>query len=336
MAGEVTETDGFRPGWWLPGPHLQTMWGRLMRSRFLVDFTREALPTPDGDTLLLDHLEGSACAPHVILLHGLEGSSFSVYIQGLALLARNLGWRATALNFRSCARETGDRVTFIANDRPRLYHSGETADFDLVVKTLAAREPGTPLSAIGVSLGGNVLLKWLGENPGQHLLRRAAVISVPYDLAAGARFMETGLGPLYVASFLRTLTQKGVDLVARFPEAASRIDVERMRRARTFWEFDHAATGPLHGFAGADDYYSRSSSLGFLPRITVPVLCINAGDDPFLPGALLPAVKRAAPPNIETRFTKRGGHAGFVGGPWPVSPYYWAEEATVSWLRRRV
>lgn len=336
MTGEETETDGFRSGWWLPGPHLQTVWGRLARSRRLVEYRREALETPDGDTLFLDHVDGRPGSPRVVLLHGLEGSSFSVYLQGLARLFRNAGWNVTALNFRSCARELADRVTFIPNGRPRLYHSGETTDFDLVARTLAAREPETALFAAGVSLGGNVLLKWLGENPDQRLVRAAATLSVPYDLAAGARYMEKGAGRLYVAGFVRTLTRKAEGLVLRFPEAAARIDLSRMRRARTFFEFDDAGTAPLHGFLGAADYYEKSSSLSFLPRITIPVLCVSAEDDPFVPPSTLSAVSRAAPRNLQTLFVERGGHAGFVGGTSPLAAGYWAEETVVSWLRSRV
>ena len=327
--------ERFHAAWWLRGPHLQTVWGRAARSRALVDYRREALPTPDGDALLVDHIDGHPGAPRVVLLHGLEGSSFSVYLQGLALLFRNEGWSVSALNFRYCARELRDRVTFIPNGRPRLYHSGETTDFDLVARTLAAREPTTPLFAAGVSLGGNVLLKWLGENPGQRILRAAAALSVPYDLAAGSRFMETGLGPVYVASFVKTLTKKAVHIAARFPDAAARLDIPRMGRARTFFEFDDVGTAPLHGFAGASDYYEKSSSLSFLPRITIPVLCVGAEDDPFVPADTLRAVKRAAPANLETLFVQTGGHGGFVGGASPFSPYYWAEEIIVSWLRRR-
>ena len=164
----------FSPAWWLPGPHLQTAWGRVARSRRQVAFVREILETPDGDELVLDHVEGPAGSPRLIALHGLEGSSYSVYVQGFLAAAARLGWRGTALNFRSCARDPARLSRMLPNRRPRLYHSGETSDLDFVVRTLAAREPGTPLFAAGASLGGNVLLKWLGENPDQRLVAAAA------------------------------------------------------------------------------------------------------------------------------------------------------------------
>jgi predicted alpha/beta-fold hydrolase len=306
-----------------------------MRSRRQVPMVREALRTADGDTLLLDHVEGPPGSPRLLVVHGLEGSSYSVYVQGMLAIARRRGWRGTALNFRSCARDPEDPDRMIPNARPRLYHSGETTDLDHVVATLAAREPETPLVVAGVSLGGNVLLKWLGEHPGQRLVAAAAAVSTPYDLAAGARHLETWLGSLYIRRFLVTLIPKAVEVAQRFPEAAARLDLPRVRASRTFWEFDDAATGPLHGFAGAADYYARSSSLGFLERITTPTLCLSSEDDPFLPPAVLPVAGQKASPSIDFRITPRGGHIGWTaGGRW--RPVYWAEELVVGWLEGRL
>jgi predicted alpha/beta-fold hydrolase len=297
---------------------------------------REALPTPDGDTLLIDHVEGSVKSPRLLVVHGLEGSSYSVYVQGLLALAARRGWRATALNFRSCARDPRDLNRMLLNARPRLYHSGETTDLDLVVSTLAAREPGAPLVAAGVSLGGNVLLKWLGENPGQRFVAAAAAISTPYDLAAGSRHLETQIGAFYIEPFLKTLRPKAFDVARRFPEAAARIDVTRVRDSHTFWDFDEVATGPLHGFAGAMDYYTRSSSIHFLDRITTPTLCLSAEDDPFLPASVLPRARERASASIDFRITPRGGHIGFIGGPAPWRCVYWGEELAASWLAEHI
>ena len=311
------------------------MWGQFTRPRTVVPFEREILVAPDGDELVLDHVAGPAGSPRLVLLHGLEGSSYSVYVQGMVALAAAAGARATVLNFRSCARDPGEVTRWLPNKRPRLYHSGETSDLDHVVRTLAAREPTTPLVAVGVSLGGNVLLKWLGENPGQKLLRAAATISVPYDLGAGARHLESRLGRMYVRHFLPTLAAKTEWVVQHFPEAARRVDLERARGAQTFYAFDDAATAPLHGFAGADDYYTRSSSLRFVEHITTPTLCISAEDDPFLPRAVLRLVAERAPASLELLVTRRGGHVGFVAGAHPRSPEYWAERQAVRWLLDR-
>lgn len=319
----------FRPARFLANPHVQTCWGRLVRSRRSVAFSREALATPDGDELLLDHAEPAAPPgpdrPRAVLLHGLEGSSNSVYVQGLATLLLARGLAVTALNFRSCARDPRDGRTMLPNRRPRLYHSGETEDMDLVFRTLVSREPARPLVAIGVSLGGNALLKWCGEHRGEGLLARVATLSVPYDLAAGSAFMERGLGPFYVGIFLKTLRPKGLDLVARFPEETRGLDPARIRAAKTFREIDDAATGPLHGFRDVDDYYARSSSLGFLPRVDVPALCLSAEDDPFLPREALDRARAAASPAVTLLTTPRGGHVGFVGGT-ARAPAYWGEE----------
>jgi uncharacterized protein len=331
------EDAGFTPAWWLRGRHAQTTWGRLARSRRQVPLRREALIAPDGDTLLVDHLDrvvgGLDDAPRLLLLHGLEGSSNSVYVQGILALAARAGFRASVINFRYCARDANDLQRCIPNERPRLYHSGETSDLDFVARTLAARD-GRPLVAAGISLGGNVLLKWLGEHPRDAAVAAAATLSVPYDLAAGDLYLASFPANLYVRGFVKTLTAKAEDLVRRFPEAAERIDLPRARRAYTFREFDDAATAPLHGFASADDYYARSSSLPFLQRITVPTLCLSAFDDPFLPPEATRRARDAASSAVRFVVTDRGGHVGFVAAH-GSTPVYWAEEAVVAFLARQ-
>ena len=321
----------FSPAWFLPGPHFQTIWGRLVRPRRLVKLRREPLELPDGDELIVDHLDSETARLHFVLLHGLEGSSQSVYMQGaLAAIARE-GHSATAMNFRSCARDPQSLTRMIPNRRPRFYHSGDTADFDFLVRTLAARFPDRPLVAFGASLGGNVLLKWLGEHPGQELVTAAATVSVPYDLGAGARYLETTApGRFYVSRFLRTLKKK----VLR-EDIAGLLDVERVKQARTFYEFDDAATAPLHGFASADEYYRQSSSIHFLGRITTPALALNAVDDPFIPPDVLERARASVSPAVDFRTTDTGGHVGFIGGSAPWSCEYWAEELLVRWLIER-
>jgi predicted alpha/beta-fold hydrolase len=323
----------FHPAWWLPGPHLQTAWGPLVRPRRQISFVREVLETPDGDDLVVDHLEGPAGSPRLVVLHGLEGSSYSVYVQGFLAAAARRGWRGAAMNFRSCARDPERPGRMLANRRPRLYHSGETSDFDFLVRTLSSRDPAAPLIAAGGSLGGNVLLKWLGEHPGQTLVAAAAAVSTPYDLALGSRHLESLVGRIYVRGFLTTLRRKALEISRRFPEAAARIDIERATRSRTFRDFDEAATGPLHGFTGADDYYARSSSIGFLGAIRTPTLCISSEDDPFLPASVLLRARAAASASVEFLTSPAGGHIGFVAGS---RPRYWAEEAVVRWLESRL
>lgn len=292
---------------------------------------RETLELPDGDELVLDHLDAVAGNLHFVLLHGLEGSSQSVYMQGvLAAIARH-GHSATAMNFRSCARDPKSILRMLPNRRPRFYHSGDTADLDFVVRTLAARMAEGKLVAFGASLGGNVLLKWLGEHPDQTLIAAAATLSTPYDLGAGARHLETtAVGRFYVKRFLATLKKK----VAR-GDIAGLIDVGAALRSRTFVEFDETATAPLHGFAGADDYYERSSSIHYIGRIATPTLALNAEDDPFVPHDTLVRARAAASPAIDFRTTPSGGHVGFIGGSAPWRCEYWAEELVVQWLIER-
>ena len=312
---------------------MQTIWGRYGRPSNLVSFEREVLTTPDDDELVLDHVAGPATAPRVLLLHGLEGHSRAVYIQGLARGIAAAGLRATVLNFRSCAYDprTGK---VLPNRRPRLYHSGDTKDLDFVVTTLAARER-TPLLAVGVSLGGNVLLKWLGEQGARSPVEAAATISVPYDLAAASRYLERGFARVYASHFLKSLKRKALAVLDRFPRETEHINRDRIRFARTFFLFDDAATAPLHGFLSAVDYYRRSSSLRFLADIEVPTLCVSSEDDPFLPREALRAARDAASEDVRFAVSPWGGHASFAWGRWPWRARYWAEEKVLDWLRKR-
>jgi uncharacterized protein len=310
----VQKCQDFTPGWWIRGAHLQTAWARIARSRRLVAFEREVLCTPDDDDLELDHDRGQPGAPRVLLLHGLEGSAYSLHTQGLAHLIRRKGWNTTVLNFRSCARDPRQIRRRLRNRRPRLYHSGETSDLDFVVRELAARAPNTPLYAIGFSLGGNVLLKWLGEKGGPSAIRAAVTISVPYDLAAAARYLERPVGRLYFAHFMRRLKPKALDVIARFPDETRRLDPARVLAARSFREFDECLTAPLHGFTSVEDYYSRSSAIAYLPRIEVPTLCISSNDDPFFPREAVNRSRNAASSAVNFHVTDRGGHTGFVSG----------------------
>jgi predicted alpha/beta-fold hydrolase len=268
----------------------------------------------------------------VLLLHGLEGSAYSLHTQGLALLVARAGWRSTVLNFRSCARDARDIEQRLPNRRPRLYHSGETGDLAFVVRTLVGREPAAPLFALGFSLGGAVLLKWLGEVGRASAIRAAATISVPYDLDAASRFLERPVGRIYYGHFVSRLKSKALDLLARFPRDTAHVDRERVRLARTFREFDECLTAPLHGFAGADDYYRRASSLPFLDRVRVPTLCLSSEDDPLIPAEAVHRARAAASTDVRFEITAWGGHAGFVAGTWPWRPTYWAEERAVAWL----
>ena len=261
------------------------------------------------------------------MVHGLEGSSNRQYVRGLLSLAEKRGWRGVALNFRSCSGEL--------NRTARLYHSGDSEDLDWVVAELIKRDPGAPILPVGVSLGGNVTLKWLGESgsavPDE--VRAAVAISTPFDLGAAAAQMSRGMGRLYSRFFLKTLKAKALAKATEYPEL---LDPVAIRRARTWREYDDSVTAPLHGFRDAKDYWARSSSLHSLDRIQRPVLLIGARDDPFVPTSSLPEEAVRGSDWLEADFTDRGGHAGFVSGALPWHPLYWAEHRSVEFLARFV
>jgi predicted alpha/beta-fold hydrolase len=319
--------DPFRPAWWLPSPHGQTIGARAIRRRSGVALERERLDTPDGDFLDLDwaHHPAGGDRPLLVLFHGLEGSARSGYAYSTYRQAHAQGLDAVGVNFRSCSGEL--------NRGLRLYHSGETSDPRWVLALLADRFPGRPLGAVGFSLGGNALLKLLGEDGSATPLTAACAISVPFDLAAGGTLLERGLGPGYVWSLLRPLKQK---VRLRAADLGPLIDLERSLAARSFRDFDDAATAPLHGFDGADDYYRRCSSAAFIERIVTPTLVLHSRDDPFLPPAAIPEDAFAANPALQAHLTDRGGHVGYLAGPAPWRPRFWAEEQAARWLAARL
>jgi uncharacterized protein len=291
--------------------------------RDVVPSRRERIPTPDGDFVDLDWLEApaGAGAPLLLVLHGLEGSWRSHYVHGLLGLARRHGWRAVTLNFRSCSGEP--------NRLPRFYHSGDTDDLDLVVRLLAERDRQMRIGAVGISLGGNVLLKWLGERdavPKQ--VAGAVAISTPYDLERCARVLDRGLAKLtYTASFMRSFKTKVRAKALAFPGF---VDVAAVMRAHTFAAYDRALTAPLHGFADELDYWRRSSCRAYLAAIERPTLLISARDDPFVPPDALPDAAELAP-SVLAEFTERGGHVGFWEGP-PWRLRAWAERRAIAFL----
>jgi predicted alpha/beta-fold hydrolase len=328
MVARFVPSD-FRPAWWLPGPHLQTLGARLLRARRRIAIRRERVELPDGDFLDLDHAANASSRggyeqrPLVLVLHGLEGSARSGYALELYRVLLEHGIESTGLNFRSCSGEL--------NRLPRLYHSGETGDLAFVLRLLAERRPGRRLGADGVSLGGKVLLKHLGESAesARTALGAAAAISVPFDLAAGASHLRRAVCRPYAAHLLRGLRRK---VGAKRWLLPAGVDIERALAARDFREFDDAATAPLHGFASAEDYYRRSSSSGFLDTIRVPTLVVHAADDPFLPASSIPRSALATNPHLVGALTERGGHVGFVAGAVPLRPLFWAEREASRFL----
>jgi predicted alpha/beta-fold hydrolase len=313
----------YRPAWWIPGPHVRTLWGRFVRRPPVVHTRREQWETPDGDFLDIDRLDApDPNAPRLILLHGLEGTARSHYARGMLAEARARGWGADFLLFRSCGGSL--------NRTRRFYHSGDTGDLDLVVNRNRLAYPNAPLVLAGFSLGGNVLLKWLAEHK-DSAIHAAAAISVPFDLARGARHIDKGFARVYQANFLASLKRKVYQKLERFPDL---VDRRKLDAVRSIIEFDDLLTAPLHGFTDADDYYTRSSALAVLKDVRVPTLLLSAIDDPFLPAAVLDDVRAVAEQNtaLHVEFVKRGGHVGFVSGTVPWRPVYYAEERVSAFL----
>ena len=323
-------SDPIVPASWLPGRHLQTIFGPLLRRPAALPLRRERWELADGDFVDADRFaprDPSGDAPTLLVLHGLEGSTGTAYSRGLLREAHQRGWGGAGLNFRSCSGEP--------NRLLRSYHSGHTEDLAFAIGKLRAERPGSPLGCVGVSLGGNVLVKWLAEQgagaPSE--LRAAVAISAPFDLALSARALDgPGFWALaYRRQFLKTLVAKAREKSARFRE---QLGPGRLRGIRTLREFDERLTGPVHGFTGADDYYARCSSGPLLPLVRVPLLLLAAADDPFVPPASLPVESARANPWVTLEVSKGGGHVGFIGGsPW--RPRYLAEERAGAWLAAR-
>jgi len=319
----------YSPAWWLPGPHARTLWGRFFRRTPPLATRVERWNTDDGDFIDIVRLDAPAGAPHLVMLHGLEGTARSHYVRGMFLEAAQRGWAADLLLFRGCGAEL--------NRAPRFYHSGETGDLDAVARKLLAADSSAPFLLAGVSLGGNVLLKWLGElgEAAHARVVAAAAVSVPFDLARASRHIDRGFSRIYQHHFLRSLRKKALAKLDRYPDLASR---ERVEFARTLYDFDDVVTAPVHGFSGADDYYARSSSIRFLSSIRVPTLLLSAVDDPFLPREVLDQVRRvvADNPRVEIEFVPKGGHVGFVSGQNPLQPVYYAEQRVAHFFDGRL
>jgi uncharacterized protein len=332
----------FRAPRWLPGGNLQTIWPARLSPRptgVAPAYRRERWASPDGDFIDVDHLPAAPAgtrdhpvpatagvagdlAPTLVLFHGLEGSSGSHYALGFAAVAQRLGWHYAVPHFRGCSGEI--------NIAPRAYHSGDFEEVGWILRRLRQASP-RPLYVVGISLGGNALLRWAEEagESAAEVAAAVAAVSSPVDLAASGRAIGRGFNRLvYTRMFLSTMKPRALAKWQQFPGL---FDRRRVAAARTLHEFDDAFTAPLHGFKGTDDYWSRASAKPHLRRIRIPALVVNARNDPFVPGASLPSVHEAG------RFVTlwqppHGGHVGFPHGPFP-GRWLALPEAVVGWMR---
>jgi len=307
----------FRAPFFLRNGHVQTILPVLLPRRVRAPFIRERLELPDGDFLDLDWLRRGATRL-AILAHGLEGSSTQQYIRGMASTLAAAGWDALAYNFRGCSGEP--------NRLPRAYHSGETEDLRTVIAR-AGRDYGI-IALVGFSLGGNVILKYLGEAPPHAAVHTAAAICAPIDLAACARKLDQHRGNrLYLRRFIVSLVEKIEAKATLFPDI---VDSTGARHLRTFEQFDDRYTGPLHGFRDAVDYWTQSSACQFLPHISIPTLLLQPRNDPFLAPEAYPWPEAEANPHLHLEAPDSGGHVGFLDLRYGLQP--WSERRVVEFL----
>jgi predicted alpha/beta-fold hydrolase len=306
----------YRAPRWLHGGHAQTIYPALFLRGRRPNYRRERWDTPDGDFVDLDFLDaGAAGAPRVALFHGLEGDSSSHYAVALMRALEHARWNGVVVHFRGCSGEI--------NRLPRAYHSGDAPEIGWILARLA--QAGATLYAAGVSLGGNALLKWLGESGAEAgaQLRAAAAVSAPLDLMAAGAALGQGLNRIYTRMFLATLRRKSLHKLERFPGL---FDRESVLRARNLRQFDDAVTAPLHGFRDTDDYWTRASAKPVLAGVRLPTLVLNAKSDPFLPAGNLPQPAEVSS-TVLLEQPEEGGHVGFPSGTFP---------GNLDWLPQRL
>lgn len=310
----------FKVAWWLKNPHLQTLWPTFVRRKKSLQLFRERVELQDGDFIDLDWYGSEKNSPIVFILHGLEGSANSPYANGMLQALTEQKWRGVVIHFRGCSGEV--------NRLSRSYHSGDTVDLATIVNIIHEREPEATLAAIGYSMGGNVLLKWLGETGINNPLSAAAAVSVPFLLADCVARLQQGFSKVYEKHFMKSLCEK---MRGKFDLQPPPFPLAPLESLRTLRDFDDKVTAPLHGFDGADDYYKRSSSRQFLKSIQVPTLILQAKDDPFMSATVIPDVAELSS-HIILEATEHGGHVGFIMGAFPWSPEYWLETRIPNFL----
>lgn len=312
--GKIT-TSHFQAPWWLANPHAQTLWPQIFPATRPRTLVKERLELDDGDFLDLCWC-GAGNGPVVMVFHGLEGSIDSPYAREMMTAIEEQGWRAVFMHFRGCSEEF--------NRLDRNYHSGDTGDIAFLIQTLHERFPGTPLAAVAYSLGGNALLKFLGESSAMNHLSVAVSVSVPFLLNVGAERLEQGFSRIYQRHLVGRLQKK---MKAKYRGRNLQLKLDDIDALNTFRLFDDRITAPLHGFEDVDDYYTRSSSRQFLKHIQTPTLIIHSMDDPFLTLDAVPAEEELGA-GVTLELSAEGGHVGFISGKYP-----WQ---TKSWLRHRV
>jgi len=315
-------TRPFKPPWWLRNRHAQTLWPTLGRRRVRLNLRRERIDLPDGDFLDLDWTSGES-GPIVVVFHGLMGSIDSPYARGMLKQVNHAGWRGLFVHFRSCSGEP--------NRRDRFYHSGDTGDMAFVINEVKRRFPDEPVAAVGYSLGGNALLKWLGETGETNPLAAAVAVSVPFDLQSVADTIHLGFSRTYEKHLIERLNAS-VKAKLELGGYSMPVSEDDLRRLQTFWEFDEAVTAPLHHFRDARDYYVTCSARQCLSTIRKPTLILHAKDDPFMTPDVIPKESELSD-STRIEISESGGHVGFIHGAFPWTARYWLEERIPEYLK---
>lgn len=301
--------EAYSAPFWLPGGHLQTIYPAVFSSHPEISYRRERWELDDGDFIDVDWLDAEdQQAPVVVLFHGLEGNSRSHYALALMAELKARGWRGVVVHFRGCSGEN--------NRLPRAYFAGDSAEIEMALNRVKLSAPKSPIFSVGVSLGGNALLKWLGES-GDHaggIIQAAAAVSAPMDLGACGRALDQGLNRwLYTSRFIESMRPKALQKAHQFPGL---LDEEKIESASTIEEFDTYVTAKLHGFRDADDYWKQNASKPWLPKIMIPTLVLNAKNDPFIPEESLPKASEVSE-FVTLEILNEGGHVGFIVPPFP-------------------
>jgi len=304
----MSAPSAYRAPIWLRGGHAQTIYPLTLRG-ITPPYRRERWETPDGDFIDVDYLATpeEAGAPLLVLFHGLEGGSRSHYARAMMRALARQGWGGAIPHFRGCSGEP--------NRLARAYHSGDSAEIDWLLRRFRSHFPQRAIFAVGVSLGGNALLKWLGEqeHDARDVVQGAAAVCAPLDLTASGHALQRGFNRVYAKNFLLSLKPHALAKLARYPDLFER---QRVTQARTLYDFDDAYTAPVHGFRDAADYWRRASAKPLLGGVRVPTLVLNAQNDPFLPAHVLPRTADVSPA-VRLEFPPEGGHVGFVAGTFP-------------------
>ncbi|MEE9552601.1 MAG: hydrolase [Gammaproteobacteria bacterium] len=320
----MISSSRFRPAGWLTNKHAQTIWPSVMRHSPSLELEWEHLELPDNDFIDLVWTEANS-GPIVIVLHGLEGNIHSHYAKGILSALHNNGWQAVFMHFRGCSGKH--------NRRARGYHSGETGDLRFLIQTLHTRYPERKLSAVGFSLGGNALLKYLGESKDEILLNAAVAVSVPFVLSNGADKLNQGFSKFYQWHLIKKLQHRISNKFKDRDDAP--FSLNEIQSWNTFHLFDNYVTAPLHAFNNSDEYYSKCSSRQYLKFIEIPTLILHAEDDPFLTHDAIPQESDLSE-YVTLELSSKGGHVGFINGKLPWYPHYWLDERIPEFLHHYI